>query len=99
MNFIKRLLFVLIILVVLLVAVVLSSLNADKVRLNIYLFEFDWPLGFLLMVFLITGFFGGLLVSMFSWVFPAKRQAGHWKRQYYLETKKSEAGTTLKTND
>lgn len=78
MNLIKRLLFVVIILAVLLAAVVLSSLNADEVRLNIYLFEFDWPLGFLLMVFLLAGFFAGLLVSMFSWVFSAQSQARYW---------------------
>mgnify|MGYP000188641836 FL=1 len=63
-------------------AVALSSLNAAAVELNLYWYQLNLPMGFLLLVFAVCGLLCGLFIAGVWWVWPAKRQAVHWKRQY-----------------
>ena len=69
-------------------AVALSSLNATSVALNLYWYQLNLPMGFLLLVFAVCGLLCGLLLTAIWWVWPAKRQAVHWKRQYNLLNEK-----------
>ncbi|WP_154222011.1 LapA family protein [Marinicella rhabdoformis] len=63
-------------------AVALSSLNAESVALNLYWYQLTLPMGFLLLVFAVCGLLCGLFIAGVWWVWPAKREAVHWKRQY-----------------
>lgn len=69
-------------------AVALSSLNAASVDLNLYWYQLSLPMGFLLLVFAVCGLLCGILLTAVWWVWPAKRQAVHWKRQYNLLNEK-----------
>ncbi len=69
-------------LLLLICAVALSSLNAASVELNLYWYQLNLPMGFLLLLFAVCGILCGLFIAGLWWVWPAKRQAVHWKRHY-----------------
>ena len=56
-----------------------GTLNADPVSLDLLWVQLEWPLGLLAMLFLATGVLLGLLLSWLMQVLPLKmrlRQAG-----------------------
>lgn len=84
-------------LLLLICAVALSSLNAETVTLNLYWHQLNLPMGFLLLLFAVCGLLCGLMVAGFWWVWPAKRSAVHWKRQFHLLQDEQAKEVTNKT--
>ena len=78
----KRVVGIAVSLLLLICAVALSSLNAASVELNLYWYQLNLPRGFLLLLIAVCGVLCGLFIAGLLWVWPAKRQAVHWKRQY-----------------
>jgi len=74
MLFIKRLIFFLIAIFVVVAAIALSGLNTEKVLLNLYYFQFELSLGFLLILSLFMGLLIGLLMALFQFYLPMKSE-------------------------
>ncbi len=74
MLLIKRFTLIILSIAVIVFAIALSGLNTEKVLLNLYYFEFELSLGFLLMTTLFLGLLLGLFIALFSFYMPLKSQ-------------------------
>jgi len=74
MLFIKRLILFLIAVAIIITAITMSGLNTEKVLLNLYFFEFELSLGFLVILTLFTGLVTGLLMALFGFYVPLKSE-------------------------
>lgn len=83
MTSIKKILTLTIVLLLLVTAIAISSMNADKVLLDLHWYELNWPLGFTLLLFLSFGVLLGILLGWFFWTWPVHREKTHWKRTYH----------------
>lgn len=83
MSGIKKIITLILVVLLLLVAVVISSLNADSVPLNLYWYQFDWPLGFTLLLFSCLSAVLGMMLAWLVWTWPANKQKAYWKRAYF----------------
>lgn len=83
MSTIKKILTIIIVLILLVGSVAVSSLNADSVVLNLYWYQLNLPLGFMLLLFASMGLLFGLLLSWMLWVWPAHRKRVYWEREYF----------------
>ena len=83
MTSIKKIFTLVTVLVLLVVAIAISSLNADRVALDLHWYQLNWPLGFTLLLFLSLGVLLGVMLGWFFWTWPAHREKTHWKRKYH----------------
>ena len=81
MLFIKRVILFIISIAVVVSAIAISGLNTDKVMLDLYLFQFELSLGFLLILSLFLGLLVGLFMALFSFYMPLKAQIRKLNRQ------------------
>ena len=70
---VKRAILIVLTLAILLAVLALSSLNADKVGVNLYFFQFELALGLTLVLTLIAGLIAGMLLSFLLWIWPLQR--------------------------
>ncbi len=94
MSTLKKILSIVAVLILLIGAVAISSLNADSVALNLYWYQLNLPLGFMLLLFTSVGLLFGLLLGWLFWTWPANRKKTHWEREYFklkLQTEKADA--------
>jgi NhaP-type Na+/H+ or K+/H+ antiporter len=63
--------------------ITLSALNLEASELNMYFFELNASLGFIVLMTLIAGVLVGTLLSWLLWLWPANREKRHWQRQYF----------------
>lgn len=99
----RKIISIALVVLLLLAAVALSSLNAGAVEINLYWYQWSLPLGFLLLLFAVAGLMAGLFISAVWWLWPAKKAAMHWRRQFnqlndthsQVVVKDSETGTDI----
>jgi len=93
MLFIKKLIFFVIVAIVIIAAITLSGLNTEKVALNLYYFQFELSLGFLLILSLFLGLLIGLLMALFQFYMPMKSELrkSNRKNKQILAQKRLEA--------
>lgn len=72
-----------IVLILLVGSVAISSLNAGSVELNLYWYQLNWPLGFMLLLFASLGLLFGMLLSWVLWTWPANKRKTYWQREYF----------------
>lgn len=85
MTSIKKIFTLVTVLVLLVIAIAISSLNADRVVLDLHWYQLNWPLGFTLLLFLSLGVVLGVLLGWFFWTWPAHREKTQWKRNYHQQ--------------
>lgn len=88
MVFIKKMIFIVIVAIVIIAAIALSGLNTEVVVLNLYYFQLEWSLGFLLILSLFIGLLIGLLMALFQFYLPMKselRKSNRKNRQILAE--------------
>ena len=71
------------VLVLLIGAVAISSLNADYAALNLYWYQLNLPMGFMLLLFASLGMLAGLFLGWLFWTWPANRKKTYWEREYF----------------
>jgi uncharacterized membrane protein YciS (DUF1049 family) len=77
----KRIVVFIIALSVIVSAVTVSGLNTQKVHLDLYLYELDVSLGFLLITVLFLGLIIGLLLFLLGYYFPLTSKVRKLNRQ------------------
>lgn len=82
MLFLKRLILFVTAVVVIVLAIAVSGLNTEKVMLNLYWFNFEMSLGFLLIATLFLGLLTGLLMALFNFYMPLKSQLRKLNRKH-----------------
>lgn len=87
MRSIKRIIALLLVLALLVSVVIISSLNSEKIFLNLHFLEFEQSLGLIIVVTLISGIIVGLLLSSILWVWPLKRHNSQLKRKHTRDIK------------
>ena len=73
MIMVKRAILIVLIIAILLAVLALSSLNADRVIVNLYFFQFELALGLTLVLAMICGLIAGMLLSFLLWIWPLQR--------------------------
>lgn len=81
MLLLKRILVFIIALFVIVSAVTLSGLNTQKVHLDLYIYQLDASLGFMLITVLFLGLILGLLVFILSYYLPLTSKIRKLTRQ------------------
>ena len=74
MLFFKRLILFIIALAIIIGSITISGLNTEKVLLDLYFFQSELSIGFLIILTLFMGLFIGLLMALFSFHMPLKSQ-------------------------
>jgi len=83
MKTVKKTLVIILVVILLSFIVTLSALNLEASELNMYFFELNASLGFIVLMTLIAGVLVGALLSWLLWLWPANREKRHWQRQYH----------------
>ncbi|WP_395375301.1 lipopolysaccharide assembly protein LapA domain-containing protein [Marinicella sp. W31] len=73
MIMVKRAILIVLIIAILLAVLALSSLNADRVIVNLYFFQFELALGLTLVLAIIAGLVAGMMLSFLLWIWPLQR--------------------------
>lgn len=84
----KRLILFVVAVAVIVVAIAISGLNTEKVLLNLYFFQIELSLGFLLILSLFLGLLIGLLMALFHFYMPLKSQLRKISRKSRQDSQK-----------
>lgn len=68
----NRLIFGLVAIIAIVVGLLVGTLNAEKVLLDLLWFQLEWPLGLLILFSLASGLLIGLILSYLSRVIPLR---------------------------
>lgn len=82
---VKRAILIVLIIAIMLAVLALSSLNADRVIVNLYFFEFELALGLTLVLALIAGLVAGMLLSFLLWIWPLQRANSQLRKKHARE--------------
>ena len=77
----KRLILFVIAFGIIISSITISGLNTEKVLLDLYFFQTELSVGFLIILTLFMGLFIGLLMALFSFHMPLKSQIRKLKRK------------------
>lgn len=67
-----RICFILLALAAVALGLIVGTLNSDPVAVDLLWLQFDWPLGLVMLIFLVLGFLLGILITWLGGVLPAR---------------------------
>ena len=81
MLFLKRVILIFVALAIVAFAITMSGLNTQKVMVDLYFFQYELSLGFVLILTLVIGLLVGLFMALFNFYLPLKSQANKANRK------------------